>query len=94
MTMNFIVQHALFFAVGFVQDLLITFYYQAVARDNSEKSAVLSVIVTLVNVIVLYEILTGIESRVISVIVAYALGNGVGTYYVVNRQKSKNDVIH
>jgi uncharacterized protein YebE (UPF0316 family) len=87
--MNFVIQHMIFFAVGFLQDLLITFYYQSIAKEYSGKAAVLSVVVTLVNLLVLYEILTGLESQVISVIMAYAVGNGVGTYYVVNRQKKK-----
>lgn len=92
--MNFIIQHIIFFAVGFVQDLLITFYYQAVAKDYPWKSSVLSVVVTLVNLVVLYEILSGIETQVFSIIFAYAIGNGAGTFYVVNRQKTNKNAVH
>jgi hypothetical protein len=83
--MNIVIQHILFFAVGFFQDILITFYYQAIAKQFPMRAAVLSVSVTLVNLIILYEILAGLETQVFSIILAYALGNGTGTYVVVKR---------
>ena len=87
-------QYVIFFVVGFLQDLLITFYYQSIAKDKAGRSALLSSIVTLVNILVLYELISGVETQVFSVILAYALGNGLGTYVVVQRHErngSKND---
>ncbi len=90
--MNVVFEHILFFAVGFSQDLLITYYYQAIAKDWPYKSAALSFLVTIVNILVIYKIITGIEDRVLTVILVYALGNAVGTYAVVRRHK--NHALH
>ncbi len=81
--------HLIFFAVGVLQDLIITFYYQAVAKDWPLRSATLSIVVTLVNIFVLYAIISDVEQQVASVIVAYALGNGLGTYLVVKGHRQK-----
>ncbi len=78
-------EHLLFFAVGFFQDFFITYYYQAIAKHRAAASAGLSFLVTIVNLLVLYRILTGIENQVLSIILAYALGGAAGTFFVVKR---------
>ena len=83
--MNILLVHLLFFAVGFLQDLLITYYYQAVAKDWPYRAASLSFLVTIVNLLVLYKIVSGLGDQVFSVVLAYALGNAAGTFIVVKR---------
>lgn len=79
--------HLIFFLTGIVQDILITYYYQTIAREHAWRASILSTIVTLVNILVLYGILANIEEQVLSVILAFAIGNGVGTFFVM-REKS------
>ncbi len=75
--------YLIYFAVGFAQDFIITFYYQAIAKEKAASSAALSTIITLVNIFVLYAILNNVGQQVASVIIVYALGNGAGTFTVV-----------
>jgi len=81
--------HALFFFVGIGQDLLITYYYQMIVKEYPWRSAMFSTVVTLVNILVLYQILSGLEEQILSVIFVYALGNGVGTYFIINKHVVK-----
>ena len=39
--------------------------------------------------LVLYKILTGIEDQIITIILAYAIGNGVGTVMVIKKREIK-----
>jgi len=82
-------KYIIFFLVGILQDIFITYYYQTIAKEYAIKSAILATLVTLVNVVVLYKILTGIEEQVLSIILIYAIGNGVGTMIVMK----KHDII-
>lgn len=82
-------QYLLFFGVGFFQDLLITLYYQAISRDHAIRSGFLSFLVTVVGILVLYEILGNLEGQKVGIILAYALGNGIGTYVVVRGKRFK-----
>ncbi len=81
--MNIIVEHILFFLVGFFQDILITLYYKEISNKRPGRSAWLSGIITVVNLTVFYGILSRLDQTVYSRIVVYALGNAVGTYLVV-----------
>lgn len=85
MNFNMIYQHLLFFAVGIVQDIIITYYYQMIAKEHPVRAAITSAVATLVNLIILYKILTGLEDQVFSIILAYAVGNGVGTILVMKK---------
>ena len=78
-----------FFLIGILQDVLATYYYQTIAKEYPWRAGFFSMIVTLVNLGILYEILTGIESQAMSVIFVYALGNGVGTFIVVKKHRIK-----
>ncbi|HYF10504.1 MAG TPA: hypothetical protein VD967_02780 [Candidatus Paceibacterota bacterium] len=82
-------QYLIFFGVGFFQDLLITLYYQAISKDYPFRSGFLSFVVTVVGILVLYEILGDLEGQQLGIILAYALGNGVGTYVVVKGKHFK-----
>lgn len=83
--MDIFVAHILFFSVGLFQDLLITYYYQVVAKERAWPAAISSFLITLVNLFVLYGILTNLDSAAWSIVIAYALGNAVGTYIVIKR---------
>ncbi len=85
--MSSAINYLLFFAVGVFQDLLITYYYQLVAKDRAIPSAFASAAVTLVNLFVLYSILQDIGAQTAPIIFVYALGNGVGTFIVIERHK-------
>lgn len=89
MLTTLIFKHLLFFSIGIFQDILITYYYQMIAKENAARAGIFSTIVTLVNLLVLYEILAGIENQILSVVFAYALGNGVGTMLVVKKHQIK-----
>ena len=86
---DIILKHLIFFLVGIFQDLFITYYYQTIAKEYAWKAAVLSTTVTLVNLMILYEILVGIENQVLSVILVYAIGNGVGTMIIMKKHQIK-----
>jgi len=86
---DIIFKHLGFFLVGVLQDVLATYYYQMIAKGHPWRAASFSSIVTLVNLVILYEILTGIENQVLSIIIIYALGNGVGTFIVVKKDHIK-----
>jgi uncharacterized protein YebE (UPF0316 family) len=81
--------YILFFSAGLFQDLLITYYYQVVAKERAVSAALSSVVVTLVNLFVLYNILSNLTDQTYSIILVYALGNGVGTFIVIKRHELK-----
>lgn len=83
--MNTIFLHLLFFGIGIFQDFFITYYYRMISEKRPWHSAIFSTIVTLINLLILYKILSGIEDQVFTIILAYAFGNGVGTFIIVRR---------
>lgn len=82
-----IIKHLIFFSVGMLQDVFITYYYQTISKGAAFRAAFLSTTITLVNLIILYEILIGIENQVISIILIYAIGNGAGTLLTMKRDQ-------
>jgi len=86
---DIILKYLIFFLVGIFQDIFITYYLQTVAKEYAWRAAILSTLVTLINLVVLYKILTDIENQVLSMILAYAIGNGVGTIIVIKKQQIK-----
>ena len=86
---DIILKHLAFFLIGIFQDVFITYYYQTIAKERAWRAAFFSTAVTLINIVILYKILTGIEDQVISVILAYAVGNGVGTLIVMKKHRLK-----
>ena len=57
-SMELLTEHFLFFIVGALQDVLVTLYYQAINQKRPPSSAVLSGIITIVNLTVFYGILS------------------------------------
>lgn len=87
-----IIIHLLFFAIGLVQDLLITSYYRAITDKQASLAGILSGIVTIVNLTVFYGILSTLDDTVFSKIFVYALGNALGTYIIVWRDRRTHSV--
>ena len=84
-----ILKHLVFFLVGIFQDIFITYYYHTIAKEYAWRAAFFATSVTLINLVIVYEILTGIEDQVLSIILVYAIGNGVGTVIVIRRHQIK-----
>lgn len=75
---------AIYFGAGVLQDIVITFYYRFVADRKAVWSAVLSFTVTLINLTILYGILSNLTPESgIWLIVIYAIGNAVGAYLAI-----------
>ena len=86
---NIILKHLIFFLVGIFQDIFITYYLQTVAKEYAWRAAIFSTLVTIINLLVLYKILTDIENQILTIILAYAVGNGVGTIIVIKKRQLK-----
>lgn len=84
---SIILKHLFFFLVGIFQDIFITYYLQMVAKERAWRAAIFSTLVTLINLLVLYKILTGIEEQILTIILAYTIGNGVGTVMVIKKRQ-------
>ena len=80
-------KYLIFFFIGILQDLFITYYYHVIAKEYFLKATIASVLVTLLNLVILYKILTGIEDQAVGIILVYALGNGVGTAVILKRHR-------
>jgi len=64
-----------------MQDFVIALYTRLVNKGAALSSAVLSTLITIINLAVIYSILVRFDSEgSIFAIIAYALGNGVGTF--------------
>lgn len=71
----------LYFIAGVVQDFLLTLNWRYVAKDQVRPAAVFSFLVTVVSLLVLYNILTHLdETRSILAILVYSLGVAAGTF--------------
>jgi len=71
----------IYFFVGLLQDFLIALYYRLVTKNAGLSAGALSTLITIINLAVIYTILVKFSSETsILAILAYALGNGVGTY--------------
>jgi len=71
-----------YFLAGALQDFLLTLNWRFVAREKVVPAAFFSFIVTIVSMIVLYNILTELDSqRSLLGMVIYSLGIAVGTVF-------------
>jgi len=71
----------IYFFVGLLQDFVIALYTRLVNKGAALSSAILSTLITIINLAVIYSILVRFDSeKSILAIIAYALGNGVGTF--------------
>lgn len=70
----------LYFLAGILQDFLLTLNWRFIAKEKAIPAAIFSVIVTVVSMLVLYNIITQLDKeRSIVAIIIYALGIGTGT---------------
>jgi uncharacterized protein YebE (UPF0316 family) len=75
-----VLQLILYFFAGVVQDFIFTLNLRYVAKDNLFLAALTSFLVTVMNLLVLYNILSLIDSqRSILAITIYAIGIAMGT---------------
>ncbi len=80
--------YVIYFGTGVLQDIAIALYYRFVADKKAGLSATLSSITTLINLTILYGILTNLTpDSGVWLIITYALGNGVGAYLAVKFSK-------
>ena len=82
----------LYFLAGILQDFLLTLNWRFIAKEKAIPAALFSVIVTIVSMLVLYNIITQLDKeRGIIAIVIYALGIGTGTILGMKTKISSKD---
>ena len=70
----------IYFLAGVLQDFLLTLNWRFIAKEKAIPAAIFSFAVTVVTMLVLYNILTQLDrQRSITAIIAYALGIGLST---------------
>ncbi|MBU1164492.1 hypothetical protein KKA15_02945 [Patescibacteria group bacterium] len=70
----------IYFLAGVLQDFLLTLNWRFIAKDKTWPAAAFSFLTTVVSLLVLYNILTKLDSqRSIIAILFYALGIATGT---------------
>ncbi len=70
----------LYFLAGVLQDFLLTLNWRFINKEKAMPAAIFSFAVTVVSMLVLYNILTQLDKqRSIVAIIVYALGIGTGT---------------
>lgn len=70
----------LYFFAGVLQDFLLTLNWRFINKEKAVHAAFFSFAVTVVTMLVLYNILTQLDKqRSIVAIIVYALGIGIGT---------------
>ena len=75
----------LYFVIGLVYDVAITLYYLAVTDRRSAMAGLWSFLITVVQILILYEIIP--SKDFLAQLIAYALGCGIGTYLTVKYNK-------
>lgn len=71
----------LYFFAGILQDFLLTLNWRFIAKEKVLPAVTLSFSVTVVSMLILYNILTQLDSqRSLIAIVVYALGIATGTF--------------
>ena len=70
-----------YFLAGVLQDFLFTVNVRSVAKHRIIPALITSFLVTIVNLVVLYNILSQLEAeKTVQAIISYALGITAGTY--------------
>jgi hypothetical protein len=71
----------LYFFAGILQDFLVTLNWRYIAKHKVAPAVVLSFLVTIVTMLVIYNIIARLDSqRTVVAIVIYASGVAVGTF--------------
>jgi len=71
----------IYFTAGFIFDILITFYYIEIAENKWFGAGIMSFIITVIQTLILYELIT--NTNIITNAITYAVGCGVGTSLTV-----------
>ena len=74
---------AIYFLAGVVMDGIVTAYYIFVSARAIFSASILSAAITIVSMFVVNGILSGTGKHKTAMILAYAIGNGVGTAAVM-----------
>ena len=75
----------LYVIVGIVLDIIITRYTQAIMQKEAINSGLLSFIITIVNVFIYKYII--LSTEFMQGAIAFAIGCGIGTILMVNKNK-------
>lgn len=73
-----------YLALGIVSDVIITWYYLAIASRRAFRASILAVIIPLLSFAV---IARALETHDPTCIVGFVIGNGIGTFIAVRRSK-------
>ncbi len=76
-----------YFIVGLILDLIVTRYTQAIQENKALLTALLSLVITLVNIFVYGFIILGTDFLGESI--SFALGCAVGSYIMVRKREKK-----
>ena len=86
----------IYFLAGILQDFLLTLNYRFIAKDKIALAVLTSFLVTVVSMLVLYNILTKLDTqRSIVAIIVYAVGIATGTLLAMKFKygfKEKNEI--
>jgi len=82
----------IFYLVGLLQEFLTTLYFRFIAKGKIISAVILSFATTLIGLLVIYNILTQLETRkgVIAIIV-FALGVATGTFLAMKIKRGFKD---
>jgi hypothetical protein len=84
--------YIIYFVVGIVQDFFVTLNWRYVAKDKVAPALTFSFLTTVVNMIVLYNIINELNpNRSILVILVYSLGITFGTYLAMKFKPGMKD---
>ncbi len=90
--MNLYLIFLIYFLAGVLQDFLFTVNLRYVAKNKVFLAVLTSFLVTIVNLIALYNILTQLDpNKTISTIIAYALGITTGTFLAMKFKSGLED---
>ena len=82
----------IYFLAGLLQDFILTLNLRFIAKDKVIPAAISSFIVTIITLLVIYNILTQLETqKTIIAIIVYALGIGVGTFLAMKVKSGFKD---
>lgn len=87
MEINLVIKLILVFIAGFIIDLIITKYTSAVANRRVWLATIYSGLITIANFTFLTLMLRDSLSNSVVSIIVFAIGNCLGTYYVMKKCK-------
>ncbi len=75
---------SVYIALGVFQDFLITEYYIAVSDRSAWKASVLGAFITVFTILIIQQC---IVSRSLNLLIGYAVGTGLGTFFAIKRKR-------